>query len=443
MNKHVLISLLICAFIYTYGQPPKAFNFQGQARNTDGTYVSNNIITVKASILTSSINGNTAYSEIHSSQTNIGGIFNLSIGNGVATIGNFSSIDWSKGSKFLKIEFDPLGGTNFILSGTTELLSVPYALYAEKSGNGDVPITLSGKGATTITGSYPNYVIESRSIINNYTTILGNNNTFVGPTFQSGLGISVEGSTITNTKPDQIITLTGKKDIDVSGQYPSFQISMKENTDMKFCTVIGTIGINSNLSIAAAATDIPVTIRGGEFLKTTTSGLNGNFTILGVPTGEYDIIVGYKMNYKQINPISSITVISGGKEIRNVGIRGNLVSDFGSPPPSLTGATLTGTNLISITGNYPITGVNYPLFIVGSTNNVSSTNYIQYGLSCSMTGVNMNCSSAGDYSNLAALNEVYIIAYSKDTDYVPSYPESLNYSRISTQGSNVIKVIKR
>lgn len=117
-------------------QAPQGFNYQGVARNTSGEPLANQNVSVKTSILNDSQLGTLIYSETHSVTTNQFGLFTLIIGSGAVGTGTFNAIDWSTGSKYLKVEIDPTGGSTYSLSGTTQLLSVPYALYAAKSGSG-------------------------------------------------------------------------------------------------------------------------------------------------------------------------------------------------------------------------------------------------------------------------------------------------------------------
>ena|GEM_PF-2140773 len=135
MKKSLLSLIAIILCISTYSQAPQALNYQAIARNTDGSIISNQSVTVKFTVLENSANGSSIYQETHSTTTNNFGLFTLSIGKGNPTSGDFSSIKWGAGSKFLTVEI-ALKGNAFSLQGTTQLLSVPYALYAEKSGSG-------------------------------------------------------------------------------------------------------------------------------------------------------------------------------------------------------------------------------------------------------------------------------------------------------------------
>lgn len=130
-----IFSLLFFGLMLLKGmaQPPQAMNYQAIARNADGSIVAGQSISVRFSIVDGSTAGTVLYQETHQATTNISGLFTLSIGKGRAVSGGFAAVDWSSGAKFLKVEIAPGGGTNYQLQGTTQLLSVPYALYAEKS----------------------------------------------------------------------------------------------------------------------------------------------------------------------------------------------------------------------------------------------------------------------------------------------------------------------
>lgn len=123
-----LLTLIVVA-IYaqlSFAQAPQGFSYQAIARDNAGNPKANTGVAVKFSILNGSAQGTAIYAETHQTQTNNFGLFNLTIGKGSAITGTFASIDWA-GPKFLKVEIDGL------LSNTTQLMSVPYALYAEKA----------------------------------------------------------------------------------------------------------------------------------------------------------------------------------------------------------------------------------------------------------------------------------------------------------------------
>ena len=111
-------------------QVPQGFSYQAVALNTSGAAVASSPIRIRVSVLEGSATGSAAYVETHNPTTNNVGLFTLTIGQGTPTTGTFAGINWSQGSKFLKVDMDAANGTNYITVGSSQLLSVPYAMYA-------------------------------------------------------------------------------------------------------------------------------------------------------------------------------------------------------------------------------------------------------------------------------------------------------------------------
>ena len=110
---------------------------------------------MKISILPGSSTGTPVYVETHTATTNANGLVNLEIGDGAIVSGNFTGIDWSSGLYFIKTDTDPTGGTNYTVTGTSQLLSVPYALYANSSA-GDLATRKYIDDALKTLGLIPN-----------------------------------------------------------------------------------------------------------------------------------------------------------------------------------------------------------------------------------------------------------------------------------------------
>jgi hypothetical protein len=116
--------------------PPQAFNYSGVARNASNNPIANQTIGIQLSILKgSAVTGTVVYKENHFTNTDALGLFNLAVGTGAVQSGTFSTIDWSNDTYYLRVGLDATGGTNFVTMGSTQLLSVPYALYAKSAGN--------------------------------------------------------------------------------------------------------------------------------------------------------------------------------------------------------------------------------------------------------------------------------------------------------------------
>jgi len=131
--KKLLFFTILFLGILCLAQVPERMSYQAIIRDASGQLIRNQSVAVRVSVLYS---GTAAYSERLTGTTNINGLLNLEIGGGTPISGTFNSINWSSGSYYLKTETDPTGGTNYTIVGTSQLLSVPYAMYAKTSGSG-------------------------------------------------------------------------------------------------------------------------------------------------------------------------------------------------------------------------------------------------------------------------------------------------------------------
>ncbi|WP_316796413.1 tail fiber domain-containing protein [Pedobacter agri] len=141
-------------------------NYQAVARNNDGTVLAKQNVRVRISILSGSTNGTIQYLENHDLNTNALGLFTLQIGKGTPAQGTFAGVPWQNANQYLKVEL-AIGGGSYTDLGTTQLMSVPYALYSANGTPGPAgpagpigptgaqgPIGLTGPaGATGTTGA--------------------------------------------------------------------------------------------------------------------------------------------------------------------------------------------------------------------------------------------------------------------------------------------------
>ena len=141
-------------------QTPNQINYQAVAINTNGTVIANQSIRVRFKIRTGAAGGTVVYSEARTVTTDATGLFNIVIGSTGGTItGSWSAIDWNNGTKFLQVEIDPAGGSNFTNMGTQQLVSVPYAQHA-KSAEGLTPNAVVSPSQISTTGAASNQVLQ-------------------------------------------------------------------------------------------------------------------------------------------------------------------------------------------------------------------------------------------------------------------------------------------
>jgi hypothetical protein len=134
-STHLLIITLVCLLIGTsiFAQAPQKMSYQAVIRNTSGALVTSTSVGMKISILQGTLAGTVVYAETQTAITNANGLVSLEIGAGTVVTGTFAGINWGNGPYFIKTQTDPTGGTNYTIVGSTQLLSVPYALYTSKS----------------------------------------------------------------------------------------------------------------------------------------------------------------------------------------------------------------------------------------------------------------------------------------------------------------------
>ena len=150
--KRILFALVTITTIAlsSFGQAPEGFKYQAVVRDAGNFILTNQAVGMQMTIQQGSIGGTTVYQETFAPTTNTYGLVNLEIGNGSVVSGDFTTIDWSAGPYYIETAVDVSGGTNYAVMGTSQLMSVPYALYAKTSGNGQGPV--GPQGATGAQG---------------------------------------------------------------------------------------------------------------------------------------------------------------------------------------------------------------------------------------------------------------------------------------------------
>ncbi len=152
--RKILITIFVLAICKTTFS--QGINFQGVARSSNGTIIASSNVGLRLSIISKSVDATPEYIETKTVVTNAQGIFSIVVGDATntAVVGNFKNIAWSDGPKFLKVEMDPSGGTNYLNMGATQLQYVPYAFYSlgvdGANVKGMVPVKAGGTGVASL-----------------------------------------------------------------------------------------------------------------------------------------------------------------------------------------------------------------------------------------------------------------------------------------------------
>ncbi|WP_343632052.1 hypothetical protein [Fluviicola sp.] len=138
MNTKILNTAILLLLAFNlFSQAPQKMSYQAVIRNASNTLVTNQNVGMRISIIQGNPGGSTVYQETQTPSSNINGLVSIEIGAGTVVSGTFSAIDWAAGPYFVKTETDPAGGTNYTITGTSQLLSVPYALHAGSANEND------------------------------------------------------------------------------------------------------------------------------------------------------------------------------------------------------------------------------------------------------------------------------------------------------------------
>jgi len=298
MKKTFAFTYLLLITTLCFTQVPQAFRYQTMVRDGLGIAIVNRIVSIKISILKDEPNSAGIYSENHKIATNDYGMVNLSVGAGSAITGNFATIDWSTGTFFIKIDLDITGGNNYQFMGTTQLLSVPYALYAERANisNADtssnnelqvlsqngLQVSLSqGGGAINIADNDNDSENEIQSIskTGNNITLSKNGGSVVDSDNQQ---LTANGNQLTISNGNTVTLQDNVNDADADPLNEIQQITKTGNT----------INLNKNGGSVLDSDNQTISIEGNQLLISNGNSvvLSGNIDLDADPTNELQLL---------------------------------------------------------------------------------------------------------------------------------------------------------
>jgi hypothetical protein len=164
MKKLFTLLVTVLITVRMFSQSPEKMSYQAVVRNASGNLVSNSTVGMRIQILQTSESGPVVYVETHLPVTNVNGLVTLEIGGGIAVFGTFAGINWANGPYFINVGTDLTGGTNYSVTGVSQILSVPYALHAKTvTSYPEIDPLFSAHSANGISGAN----------INNWNTAYG------------------------------------------------------------------------------------------------------------------------------------------------------------------------------------------------------------------------------------------------------------------------------
>jgi hypothetical protein len=176
MKKTYTLLLFLLATVSILAQAPEKMSYQAVLRDASNTLLTNQEVGMQISILQTTITGVAVYIETKTATTNINGLVSIAIGSGTSS-DDFSAIDWSAGPYFIKTATDPSGGSSYSITGTSQIMSVPFAMYAKTSGSSETNATNISKNTSDIATNV--IAITANTLKVGYTEALVSANTDV------------------------------------------------------------------------------------------------------------------------------------------------------------------------------------------------------------------------------------------------------------------------
>lgn len=376
--KTILLSILYLFLSKgSFGQSPEKLSYQAVIRNTNNNLVSSQSIGMQVSILQGSTSGSIVFSEEHATTTNANGLVSIMIGTGNISTGSFSSIDWSNGPYFIKTETDITGGNNYTITGTQELLSVPYALHAKT-----VEIDSVNDADADPTNELQNLTFQNDSIlISNGTGValssIGNGGKthiiLSGNISDNDAAIKITNELGSNTQFVLIQNTTNLTTIDLTGITELIDLKILNNTNLTSVNM-------SNLSTIYTSCDIgnnPM-LNNINFNSLSTTGDTYLHNNNALPT----------LSFPSINYAQSIS-ISSHPSLTSINLTTLNKIDFVdlSNNSALTSINLPNINShiksgINIVNNSSLTSINLP--------NIPSVDYFSISDNSLLTAININ-----------------------------------------------------
>jgi hypothetical protein len=175
MKKLYIVLLAVFVSASIWSQSPQKMSYQAIIRNSSNALITSTTVGMRISIIQGSTTGTPVYVETQTPSTNSNGLVSLEIGSGTVISGTFSAINWAGGPYFIKTETDITGNTTYSISGISELMSVPYALFSANSAPGPQGIQgLAGKdGINGATGPMGIQGVAGKDGVNGATGLMG------------------------------------------------------------------------------------------------------------------------------------------------------------------------------------------------------------------------------------------------------------------------------
>jgi hypothetical protein len=262
MRQFLLASALLCGLLSSMAQSPQLMNYQAVVRNTQGQPVQNKTVNLQFQIHDGTIGGNVVFTETDTATTNQFGLATVQIGNSTS-LGN---VTWGNGTKYLQVGVDVTGGNTFADMGTTQLLSVPYALHANNSDTASysahnitpsltIDALFGGLNSNTATATTTGAVLgaavmtftklSASSTIELLLNTIVSAGTFTGGATVLGISLKIDGVVANYTSQQWILQSGASQYVNIDAIFSSLAAGTHT------VTVIGTtdVGTSANVTL--------------------------------------------------------------------------------------------------------------------------------------------------------------------------------------------------
>lgn len=322
--KKLLLSLVAIATLSltSFGQVPEGFKYQAVIRNASNTILANQAVGMRLTLQQGSIGGTAVYTETFTTSSNAYGLVNLEIGTGTTT-DDFTAIDWANGPYFMEIAVDLTGGTSYVVMGTSQLMSVPYALHAKTADN-------------VINDLVNDADADSTNELNISVTLNGTNL----ETTDAGGTIITDLSSLTGASGNWMLSginiyNTNSGNVGIGTTTPVYNLSLSNAAGPKFA--IGATAFNNISSGSFSFLENVGDVSGECGFKLDHNGADNSISLYSgcyIPSAGDTIFRAYRDGYMNIrrlgigsvtmNPASPLSVVGNASFVGDMTITGNL-----------------------------------------------------------------------------------------------------------------------
>ena len=348
MKKISTLAVILFTTLTMYCQTPELMSYQAVVRDADSELLADQAVGMKISILEDTASGTPVYVETQNPSTNSNGLLSLQVGAGTVVSGDITTIDWANHDYFIKTETDPTGGENYTIAGTSQILSVPYALLSKNVINDLVDDADNDPSNEYNTGFTFNgtdlEITDGGSVQTVDLSVLDNTNLQAElDTTQTGAGLATDGTYSANTTANYIAGATALNDaddkLDTQAKVNADAISAN-NTQIS----ANTTAISTNTSnIATNVTDIA-----GNTTAISTNATDIATNVTDIATNATDIATNVTDIAANVTAISTNTdnIATNGTDIAT-----NVTAISTNASGISTNATDIATNVTAISTN--------------------------------------------------------------------------------------------